>query len=382
MALVPRSGGTRAGAGTHAVSGYPFYGNIVTDPAAAWTIRGMARLPSSTPRCSSRWTHGSASTAVARLGQVHRDGIAAQRPGRRRDLGGDRTTRLRPRAVRPGDWPRRLRRAAPSTRRCSSSDHAHGDTFVRGFRQRLDGQQRSVQARAYDSRGSPARSTSCTLSSPSSGSSPSCSVASAWPAAYTRSSCGSIDARGDSSAASAPRAGKCSSTRCRRRLIDLPRRRGRCTCVGLGIQFAMPYVLHDSFGRRRPRLAPRPVRWLGDQRVGGAACSRCVRWSRCVEMSPLQALRRVPDADALRARAGSAAHRAVAGDQPRAVLALRLSRANTPAAADRHSRWRSPALSAFSGSARQQAVVGRAAVDSTFVAVPAAPGSPAFYRPG
>jgi hypothetical protein len=52
--------------------------------------------------------------------------------------------------------------------------------------------------------------------------------------------------------------------------------------LGLGIQFAMPYVLHDFLPVDVDlHLAPRPI-LLGWRSASGWHCSsRCVRWSRC-----------------------------------------------------------------------------------------------------
>ena len=174
MALVPRSGGTRL-VQVHAVSaGYPFYGDIVTDPAAAWATASERRVtPSSIPRCSSRSTRSSATRSRSARAKFVITGSLRSVPG---DVGIAAAIGPRvyiPERYRSGDAAASSSAAAPSTRRCSSCRPTL-DAATRSskrLRQASRGGQRlGAAARATTSRDSPARSTSCTTSSASSGS--------------------------------------------------------------------------------------------------------------------------------------------------------------------------------------------------------------------
>jgi putative ABC transport system permease protein len=100
---------------------------------------------------------------------------------------------------------------------------------------------------------------------------------------------------------------------------------------GLGIQFAMPHVLHDFLPVDVDlHLAPRPI-LLGLAIGVWVALLFALRPLVALRrVSPLQALRREPDADALRRARWDPLRIALSLAIAASVLALGLSRANTP----------------------------------------------------
>ena len=387
MALVPRTGGTRL-VQVHAVApAYPFYGN---DHHRAGRRVGAAcragTTSSSIRRCSCRSTAQIGDTRVARHREVRRHRNAQERAGRRRHLGGDRAARLHPRALRRRDAARRLRQP----RRVRDAVQAAGrsmsrESVRRAVRpaavSRAPGRQ---HARRRLQRVAPrrARSTSCTTISRSSGSSRCCSAASASRAACTRSRCGR-SIRWRFCAASAPRAGRCSrSTRCRRRSWDSSAPR-RASCSASAFSSCSRACCSDFLPVDVDvRLAPSAMLLGLGIGVWVALLFALRPLVALRRVSPLQALRREPDADALDARAlRSAAHHAVARDRGERARARPEPREHVPARHRLHAR-RSPARSAFCiSSASLLSWAARRALRPSWP-FPLRQGIASLYRPG
>lgn len=109
MALIPRTGGTRL-VQVHAIAaGYPFFGNIVTDPGDAWpTLQSgpnvavdPSLIVSLDAKIGDTLTLGNAKFIIS--------GTLKERSWRRRHQRGDRPARVHPRTLRSGDGPARLR---------------------------------------------------------------------------------------------------------------------------------------------------------------------------------------------------------------------------------------------------------------------------------
>ncbi len=330
MALVPRSGGTRL-VQVHAVSaGYPFFGNIVTDPAAAWgqlqdgasAIVDPALLVSLDARLGDTLSLGSAKFVIT--------GSLLSVPG---DVG--ISAAIGPRVYIP-------ERFVPATGLVVFGSRADyetlfklptaltSDAFVKDFGKRLSAGNGSVQSAGYnESR-----------------------LASAIDQLHDYLAIVGLIALllGGIGVASGVHAFVM-------RKID-PVAILRCVgatswqvlaiytmqaavmglvgaaagvVVGLGIQFAMPYVLHDFLPVDVDlHLAPRPI-LLGLAIGVWVALLFAMRPLVALRrVSPLQALRREPDADALRRARWDPLRIALSLAIAASVLALGLSRANTP----------------------------------------------------
>jgi putative ABC transport system permease protein len=330
MALVPRSGGTRL-VQVHAVSAnYPFYGNIVTDPLAAWgqiqsgasAIVDPALLVSLDAQLGDTLTLGSAKFVIT--------GSLRSVPG---DVG--ISAAIGPRVYIP-------ERFVPATGLVVFGSRAEyetlfrlpvsltSDAFIKTFGKRLAANNGSVQSAGYnESR-----------------------LASAIDQLHDYLAIVGLIALllGGIGVASGVHAFVM-------RKID-PVAILRCVgatswqvlaiyamqaavmglvgaaagvLLGLGIQFAMPYVLHDFLPVDVDlHLAPRPI-VLG--LVIGVWVALLFALRPLVALrrvSPLQALRREPDADALRRARWDPLRIGLSLAIAASVLALGLSRANTP----------------------------------------------------
>ena len=382
MAFVPRSGGTRL-VQVHAVSaGYPFYGNIVTDPAAAWGQIQRRRVGHRRSRAARVARRTARRHAVARLGEVRHHGIAAQRARRRRDLGGDRAARLHPRALRSGDGPRRLRQPRRLRDAVQASDRAHERRVREGLRQAsLGGQrlgaERGLQRVAARQRDRPAARLSRHRR--------------AHRAPARRHRRGERRARvrdaQDRPRRDSPLRGR-DELAGARHLHDAGRgdgsrrRGGGRRCSDSASSSRCRYVLHDFLPVDVDlHLAPRPI-LLGLAIGVWVALLFAMRPLVALRrVSPLQALRREPDADALRRARWDPLRIALSLAIAASVLALGLSRANTPRRGVGFTLAIAGAIGILWLSAAR-AVVGGAAIDSSVVAVPAAPGDREPLSPG
>jgi len=330
MALVPRSGGTRL-VQVHAVSaGYPFYGNIVTDPAAAWgliqngalAVVDPALLVSLDAQLGDTLSLGSAKFVIT--------GSLRSVPG---DVG--ISAAIGPRVYIP-------ERFVPATGLVVFGSRAEyetlfrlptaltSDAFVKNFGKRLSAGTGSVQSAGYnESR-----------------------LASAIDQLHDYLAIVGLIALllGGIGVASGVHAFvmrkidpvailRCVGATSWQVLAIYTMQAGVMglvgaaagVVVGLGIQFAMPYVLHDFLPVDVDlHLAPRPI-FLGLAIGVWVALLFAMRPLVALRrVSPLQALRREPDADALRRARWDPLRIALSLAIAASVLALGLSRANTP----------------------------------------------------
>ncbi|HEV8445348.1 MAG TPA: FtsX-like permease family protein [Gemmatimonadaceae bacterium] len=330
MALVPRSGGTRL-VQVHAVSaGYPFYGNIVTDPVAAWSqIQGGANaivdpalLVSLDAQLGDTLSLGSAKFVIT--------GSLRSVPG---DVG--ISAAIGPRVYIP-------ERYVPATGLVVFGSRVEyetlfklpatlpSDAFVKTFGKRLAASNGSVQSAGYnESR-----------------------LASAIDQLHDYLAIvglialllGGIGVASGVHAFVMRKIDPVAILRCvgatswqvlaiysmQAAVMGLV---GAAAGVvfGLGIQFAMPYVLHDFLPVDvELHLAPRPIVLGLGIGVWVALLFSLRPLVALRRVSPLQALRREPDADALRRARWDPLRIGLSLAIAASVLALGLSRANTP----------------------------------------------------